>query len=128
MQYARFMAEKFSKNEDIVSVTPITEFKGEYGFINKRLPVYKVQYKANDNERWYVEPSTGELAAKINDTNLREGLSFAMLHKFHFVDDIGKTTRDVLTVIAALGNLAVALIGIVLLVFWYKKKYIKARV
>ncbi|MNR58605.1 hypothetical protein D3C85_1796430 [compost metagenome] len=51
-----------------------------------------------------------------------------MLHKFHFVDDIGKTTRDVLTVIAALGNLAVALIGIVLLVFWYKKKYIKARV
>ncbi|MNE25411.1 hypothetical protein D3C80_1187410 [compost metagenome] len=128
VQYARFMAEKFSKNEDIVSVTPITEFKGEYGFINKRLPVYKVQYKANDNERWYVEPSTGELAAKINDTNLREGLSFAMLHKFHFVDDIGKTTRDVLTVIAALGNLAVALIGIVLLVFWYKKKYIKARV
>ncbi|MNH44673.1 hypothetical protein D3C79_1069040 [compost metagenome] len=69
-----------------------------------------------------MEPSTGELSVRIDDTDLREGLSFAMLHKFHFIDDLGKTTRDVLTVIAALGNLLAALAGIVLLVFWYRKK------
>lgn len=121
-QYARFMAEKFSANSNIETVSMVTEFKGEYGFINKRLPVYKVQYKEHNNERWYVEPSTGELSVRIDDTDLREGLSFAMLHKFHFADKFGKTTRDVLTVIAALGNLVAALAGVILLVFWYKKK------
>lgn len=121
-RYARFMATKFSNNTNIAAVSSVTEFKGEYGFINKRLPVYKVQYKVHNNERWYVEPSTGELSIRIDDTGLREGLSFAMLHKFHFADNFGKTTRDVLTVIAALGNLLASLAGVVLLVFWYRKK------
>ncbi|UKJ08781.1 PepSY-associated TM helix domain-containing protein [Solitalea lacus] len=123
-QYARFMATTFSKNSDekIVSATSINEFKGEYGFVNKRLPVYKVQFATNYNERWYVETSSGKMAAKINDMDLREGLSFSMLHKFHFADGIGKTTRDVLTVIAALGNLMAALAGIILLLIWYKRK------
>ncbi|MCO4293911.1 PepSY domain-containing protein [Solitalea sp. MAHUQ-68] len=123
-QYARFMASVFSKqtDENIISVTPVTEFKGEYGFVNKRLPVYKVQYKMNNNERWYVETSSGKLAAKINDIDLREGLSFAMLHKFHFADELGKTSRDVLTIIAALGNLLAAIAGIILLAIWFRKK------
>ena len=41
------------------------QFGGEYGFINKRLPVWKIQF-ANDATRWYVETASGELALRAD--------------------------------------------------------------
>ncbi|SMO79865.1 PepSY domain-containing protein [Solitalea koreensis] len=122
--YANYMAARFSGNDasKFVSSSPVTNFEGEYGFVNKRLPVMKVQFNTNHNERFYVETSTGKLSTRIDDEDLHEGLSFAMLHKFHFTDALGKTTRDVITIIAAFGNLLATLLGCTLLVFFYLKK------
>ena len=80
------------------------------------MPVVKVQYNKNDNERYYIDTSTGKLSLKVQDKDLLEGYSFSMLHKYHFLDFFGKLTRDIATVIAASANLFVTLIGILLFV------------
>ena len=126
-KYASFLANKFSGNQsaEITGTEKITKFINEYGFANKRLPVIKVQYGKNDNERYYIETSSGKLSAKVQDKDLVEGYSFAMLHKYHFMEFTGKTGRDISTVIAATANLLVTILGIILLVRFIRNKKIK---
>jgi hypothetical protein len=100
-------------DERIVSVQFVTRFEGEYGFIFKRLPVYRVEYATPDHARYYIEPATGALAARIDDGDALEGKTFSYLHKWH-VTDKGKDVRDALLALFALGNVAVALMGLTL--------------
>ena len=111
--YCETLALRFStfNKADITATSFITKFKGEYGFINKRLPVYKIAFSDSQNTTYYIEPSSGKLAARITDSDRKEGLSFALLHKFHFLDGLGKPTRDVIASLAALSMLLVAFKG-----------------
>jgi hypothetical protein len=115
-KYAAQLAGTFSENaeKDTISLEVITKFEGEYGFVNKRLPVWKVNYPFNRNQRWYVETSTGKLAAKVNDNDLIEGFSFAFLHKHHFMDFAGKSWRDFSTMFAAMSQIIVVIFGLVI--------------
>lgn len=123
-KYATFLANTFSGNQgaDISGTKQIEKFEGEYGFANKRLPVMKVQYTKNDNERYYVETSSGKLSVKVQDKDLLEGYSFSMFHKYHFIDFAGKTSRDVATVIAATANLLVTILGIALFIRFIRNR------
>jgi hypothetical protein len=114
--YARYLAGTFSKNAagEITSVEPVTKFTEEYGFINKRLPVWKVSYRLNGNERYYVETSSGVLASRIRDADLAEGYSFAFLHKHHFMDWGGKMTRDISTMFWAAMQVTMVTVGLIL--------------
>lgn len=114
--YAQYLATQYSGHaqNDIVATTAITKFEGEYGFVNKLLPVWKVSYATNSNERYYVETSTGKLSVRINDEDLYEGYSFAMLHKHHFMDWAGKEVRDFSTMFWAAAQIAVVVIGFIL--------------
>ncbi|NII26607.1 PepSY domain-containing protein [Pseudoflavitalea sp. X16] len=118
-QYARYLATTFSgrQADKILSVTPITRFAGEYGFVNKRLPVWKVGYAENSKERYYVETGSGKLAALVNDNDLAEGYSFALFHKHHFMDWGGKTLRDISTMFWAFMQVLMVGVG---LWFWMK--------
>lgn len=93
----------------------VTKFAGEYGFVNKRLPVVKLAFAGPGRPALYVEPATGRLAAFVTDGDRREGLSFAVLHKFFLMDWAGKTVRDAVAIFSALGVLVVTLYGFVLL-------------
>ncbi len=93
----------------------VTKFAGEYGFVNKRLPVMKLAYAGGGHPTLYVEPATGRLAALVTDDARREGLSFAVLHKFFLLDWAGKSVRDAVAMLSALGVLVVTLYGLVLL-------------
>ena len=93
----------------------VTKFAGEYGFVNKRLPVMKLSYGGPGHPALYVEPATGRLAALVTDGDRREGLSFAVLHKFFLMDWAGKNIRDAVAMLSALGVLAVTLYGCALL-------------
>lgn len=97
----------------------LTKFDREYGFINKRLPVVKMAFDTPDHLTYYLEPATGRLAAKIVDGDRREGLSFAVLHKYFLLDWAGKNVRDIVTMLAAAGVLTVSLFGLAL---WIKIK------
>lgn len=123
-QYARHLATTFSHHAAtaITGAELITKFAGEYGFVNKRLPVWKVGYASNNKERYYVETSTGKAAAYVTDNDLFEGYSFALFHKHHFMDWGGKTTRDISTMIAAALQVAMVVVGLVLYFKWRKKR------
>jgi uncharacterized iron-regulated membrane protein len=97
----------------IQQVTWVTRFADEYGFIFKRLPVLKVQLEDADHTRYYIEPTTGAVAAKVRDVDGLEGLVFAYLHKWS-IEGLNKDLRDVLVSLFALFNVVVALLGLVL--------------
>ena len=88
--------------------------KREYGFVNKRLPVVKLAYDTSEKATYYIEPSSSHLAAVITNAERLEGYSFAIFHKFLFMDWAGKGTRDLVTVIAAMGLLTVCILGLLL--------------
>jgi hypothetical protein len=115
-KYAQYLATIFSGNnqQKIQHIIPITKFEGEYGFVNKRLPVFKVSYSCNNNERYYVETATSEFAAEVNDKDLLEGHSFSLLHKHHFMDFANKSTRDFSTMFWAMAQIAMVIIGLIL--------------
>lgn len=122
-KYAAYLSTQFSHNsaDKIQSVIPIAKFTDEYNFIDKRLPVWKVSYGSNGNERYYVETSTGILSTRIRDKDLLEGYSFNFLHKHHFMDWAGKTVRDASTMFWAAMQIAMVIVGLILY-FRYRKR------
>ncbi len=96
----------------ISAIEPVTQFGGEYGFINKRLPVWRVSFD-DAPVRWYVETASGALALRADDSDAREGWSFAYLHKWSFIPS--KDLRDLLLMLFALTHVVIALVGIRLL-------------
>ncbi len=123
-RYARTIAGRLSGHQpgEVLQTEMITKFTEEYGFINKRLPVWKVAYASNAHERYYVETGSGKLAAYINDRDLFEGYSFALLHKHHYMDWGGKATRDVSTMVAAALQIAMVTVGLLLFFRWRAKR------
>lgn len=100
--------------KDVAATELVTGFNGEYGFIFKRLPVVKVQFKAPGNPRYYIESATGALAAKVRDIDAVEGYTFGNFHKWSLGGLINTDFRDVMVMLFALGNILVALMGLVL--------------
>ncbi|WP_448698612.1 PepSY domain-containing protein [Mucilaginibacter sp. AW1-3] len=119
--YAKDIASQLigKKDQDIASVQLITKFTDEYNFTDKRLPVWKVNYAFNHNQRLYIETATGVLAKNTNDVELNEGYSFALFHKHHFMDFGGKTMRDISTMTGAFLQIVMVTIG---LIFYFKRR------
>jgi uncharacterized iron-regulated membrane protein len=97
-----------------VSVSPVTAFDDEYNFTDKRLPVWRVSYAGAGHPRYYVETSSGQLAAFMNDAAYAEGYSFSVFHKHHFMDWAGKTVRDGSTMFWAVIQVLMVTIGLIL--------------
>lgn len=121
--YARYLASEFTgkKPSEILETKIISNFKteAEYGFINKRLPVIKVQFDDKKGTRQYIETSTGKLSAQFENNDELEGFSFAFLHKYHGFDFLGKDWRDFIMAMSCLMLLLVNLLGVLLL---FRKK------
>ncbi|NNP70127.1 PepSY domain-containing protein [Acinetobacter sp. Ac_5812] len=81
--------------EQVQQAAWVTSFGGEYGFINKRLPVIKVETQLENQLRLYIEPSSGVIAAQVTQQDALEGFSFAYLHKWTWLP-IDKTLRDII--------------------------------
>jgi hypothetical protein len=136
-RYAQYLARKFAAQEarnaesccDLMEskisssisdavlqkASLVTRFAGEYGFVNKRLPVVKLEFDTPENTTYYIETTTSRLSTKVEDSNRREGFTFAFLHKYSGLDFAGKNIRDGVMTLAAMGVLLVSILG--LLVF-----------
>ncbi|HSC80377.1 MAG TPA: hypothetical protein VLC08_08485 [Chitinolyticbacter sp.] len=106
-------------NAPVAEVALVTRFGGEYGFFQKRLPVYRVDFAAPGHPAWYVEPATGAFSTRVEDTDRNEGYVFAMVHKWNWLDGLGKTPRDVILASFAAANVAAAVAGILL---WRRRR------
>lgn len=126
-KYAQYLVEKLNekycfldksllveKNQKEVAI--LNDFdKKEYGFVNKRLPVVKIAYNTPENNTFFIETNTSRIAAKINNYDRVEGYTFALLHKFLYLEWAGKTIRDLIAVIIALSILSLSIMGLLLL-------------
>lgn len=123
-RYARELARTFSGlgDQQIVSVQPVTQFDQEYGFINKRLPVMRVEYNDANHTRYFVEPAAGVLSLQLADQKRLESYSFNFLHKWHFLDWAGKKTRDVVMMIFVLLQALVSVSGLAMFTLWWNPR------
>lgn len=95
----------------------LTEFENrEYGFVNKRLPVIKLAYDTADDTTYFIETATSRVAAVIRKSDRLEGYSFAIFHKFLWMDWAGKPVRDLVMTLSAFALLWLAILGIKLFV------------
>ncbi len=109
--YAIALALEFSgySAESIKETEHITSFRNDYGFIFKRLPVWRISFKEQEYWHYTVDTSDAHMAMRMKPASLIETLSFINLHKLHFLDPIHKTLRH------PIGAIAVALISILIL-------------
>ena len=136
LEYAKYLASYFSdgdskpaccemdgnreskpslENATLLETKVLTDFDSrEYGFVNKRLPVIKLAYDTPEKTTYFIETSSSRLAAVIEKSDLVEGYSFAIFHKFLFMDWAGKNIRDLTMVLAALIILVVSILGLLL--------------
>jgi hypothetical protein len=92
------------------SVSIVTRFGDGYGFINKRLPVWRVDAPSGPV---FVDVREGLIAARPSETWLTrlEGWTFDNLHKWEFLNPLGRRNRDYATMAATAVLIAVSLLG-----------------
>ena len=92
--YVRALTAGVAAGAKWLACEPITQFSDEYGFVQKRLPVYKVQFANADHLAIYIDPVDAAVATVVHDLDRVEGFSFGYLHKAHWLDMFGKDVRD----------------------------------
>ncbi|WP_157669393.1 PepSY-associated TM helix domain-containing protein [Chitinibacter sp. GC72] len=117
MQLVRQLAphDATVQNASVSKVSLISQFGGEYGFFQKRLPVYRVDLALPNQPSWYLEPATGTFSTRVDNADRFEGYLFANLHKWHWLDGLGKTSRDVILAGFAAANVLLAVMGLFLM-------------
>lgn len=90
-------------------------FDGEYGFMSRRLPVFKAAYADPARTSLYVDPLDGALAGRVDDAERAEGWSFAQLHTGKFLGVFGHAGQQGLLGLLALSQVLLALVGLALL-------------
>lgn len=92
----------------------IMRFGEGYGFINKRLPVWRVDVPGGPI---FADVREGLIAGRADDSVLTriEGGTFDNLHKWEFLNPLGRRNRDYATMAATGIILLASVIGIALL-------------
>jgi hypothetical protein len=69
----------------ITSIQRITEFSSDYQYINRLLPVWRIEFSGGDHLRAFVETSPLRLATLDNDNKALFGRLFRSLHSWSFI-------------------------------------------
>lgn len=112
LDYVRALTAGVAAGATELTSEPVTQFIDEYGFVQKRLPVYKVQFASADHLAVYVDPVDAAVAAVVRDLDRVEGFSFGYLHKAHWLDVFGKDVRDAVMGLFALLIFAMTCVGL----------------
>lgn len=118
MKYGCSLACSFSGNPAhvITHKKCLTAFTTQYSMMNKRLPVIEVAF--HEDDRYYVETSTGKLSAVTNAYDKAERFSFSNLHMHHYwessLGDSGKTIQKTVLICSTLGLLLLAITGLII--------------
>ncbi len=85
----------FSKDQ-LLETKLVTHFGPHYDFRNKRLPVWRLDFKTPKGDKLFIDPATGMLVDRLVNLERYEGYSFSMLHKWNFlVPLMGREKRDI---------------------------------
>jgi hypothetical protein len=92
----------------------VARFGDEYGFVNRRLPVWRVT--GPDGDRYFVDLLSGQVVARAGRLDRAELWSLGQIHKWQWLDGLGRGPRDAVMSATALLLLGLAALGISLLV------------
>ncbi|MCC5982476.1 MAG: hypothetical protein JJU26_12245 [Oceanicaulis sp.] len=93
-------------------VTLQARFDGDYGFANKRLPVWRVEM---DGAPVFVDPVDGVIAGQPpGPVAAIERWTFNRLHKWNFADPLGRYVRDGAMMVTVLALIVLAVTGLML--------------
>ena len=97
------------------AATPVLKFSEDYGFLFKRLPVWRLALDDQAHTALYLDTASERLAARITDGDRKSGALFAYAHKWEWITPFaGKDWRDGLGAAFALLLIAVAIGGTLL--------------
>lgn len=117
-RYAQQRLDHYAKSLGLGEAQTLTlqhSFDHEYGFVFKRLPVFKASYADTHNTALFIDPLDGALASRVQDADRAEGWGFAYLHKWEFLAGLGNGYKHLLLGIVALAHVLLALVGLSLL-------------
>lgn len=127
--YAVYVANQYRGNtsSEVVNVKELNTFNHSYSMMNKRLPVVQVNY--NNGASYFIETSTGKLAAIAQPADQLERFSFSNFHMHHYWEmwlgkENGRTMRNAVLMLSTLGLLLLATTGIII----YLRKKIQRKV
>ncbi|MCU7548881.1 PepSY domain-containing protein [Chitinophagaceae bacterium LB-8] len=122
--YAIYLVKQFTGNtpHNINKTENINAFDHNYSMMNKILPV--VQVSIDNGNSYFIETSSGRLAAVTSASDKLERFSFSNLHMHHYWEmwlgkDSGKTVRNAVLMLSTLGLMLIALTG--LIIYWRKR-------
>ncbi|MEM8696431.1 MAG: PepSY-associated TM helix domain-containing protein [Pseudomonadota bacterium] len=122
-QQAEFLARYYlATDRAITSTTLQTEFDADYPWVNRLLPVWKIEFEGDDRLTAYVHTETSSLAAVNNSTKEVLQTAFRVLHTWEWVPSGMEWLRVVVIALMVGSLLALALTGIVMLVTVRRKK------
>ncbi|KPP95417.1 PepSY-associated TM helix domain-containing protein [Erythrobacter sp. HL-111] len=120
---AEFIARHFLATErEIVSASLQTEFDADYPWVNRLLPVWKIEFAGEDRLTAYVHTETSSLAAVNDRTKEALQTAFRMLHTWEWVPPGMDWLRVLVIGLMVASLLALALTGIVMLVTVRRRK------
>lgn len=90
-------------------------FDANYSFLQRRLPVHRFGELATETpaaETFFIETTSGTLSYYSTPEKRHYSRIFTILHKFHFLDALGSTARDLILMATTLLLGAMATIGV----------------
>lgn len=115
-QQARWLASYYTgqAQERIAKVSMLSEFSDEYPWVNRLLPVYRVEFDDESRHVAFVYTETGALAGLTNKGKTRLQGLFRALHSWSWLDSLGPL-RVVIIGLLMLALLLMSLSGLVFL-------------
>jgi hypothetical protein len=109
------LAGYFGVADPAAPATPVLAFSDDYGFLYKRLPVWRLEQADAVHSAYYLDPASERLAARVDDDLRLVDSVFAYAHKWEWLTPwLGKDWRDSLTSVFTLLLIVVAIGGTLL--------------
>lgn len=120
---AKFLARHYlGTDRAIASATLQTQFDADYPWVNRLLPVWKLEFAGDDGLTAYVHTETSSLAGVNNTTKTALQSVFRALHTWEWVPPGMEWLRVAVIGLMVASLLALALTGIAMLVTVRRKK------
>ena len=114
--YAEQLARIFlgDPNSAIAGAAVITRFDHEYSYINRVLPVWRVQFERPDGMRVFVDTGADRIGALADRTKAALAFTFVHLHRWQWLETIAPTFRLLFLAILFIAALLTMIAGTLL--------------
>ncbi len=79
-----------TRGAKVTQVDLIEQFDGEYKYVNRYLPAYKVSFDRADGVRIYVETAQDRFAFAVDNKRAAFDTFFSLFHTLSWLDFMGK--------------------------------------